>query len=66
MNAVDTAIAFTAAWLAAGLGLFLAARSFRAIGGAPVLVMPLLATLGVLALGLVAIGLVAFVRVVPW
>lgn len=66
MNAVDTAIAFTGAWLTVGFGLFLATRSFRAIGAAPVLAMPLLATAGVLALGLVAIGLVTFVRVVPW
>ncbi len=66
MNAVDTAIAFTGAWLTVGFGLFLATRSFRAIGRAPVLVMPLLATLAAVAMGFVAIGLVTFVRVVPW
>ncbi len=66
MNAVDTAIAFMGAWLTVGFGLFVGTRAFRAIGRAPVLVMPVLATLGLVAMGFVAIGLVMFVRVVPW
>lgn len=74
MSAVEVALRFTAAWLAVGLGLFVATGSLRAlrpvpVHGAPrrervprvVYALPLL-----LALALLAVGAAGVVRAVPW
>lgn len=66
MNALETWIAFTAAWLQVGFGLFIAMRSIGMLRGAPMLMVPVITAFVVVAFGLVALGLVAFVRVVPW
>ncbi len=75
MNAVEVAVRFTVAWLAVGLGLFIALGSLRALhpvgvarAGAgrraswhPLYVVPFLAALGVLA-----VGFLEAMRAVPW
>lgn len=66
MNALETWVAFTAAWLQVGFGLFIAMRSIGLLRAAPMLMVPVLSAFIVVAFGLVALGLVSFVRVVPW
>lgn len=75
MNVVEIAVHFTVAWLAVGLGLFIALGSLRALhpvrvahGGAgrrptwhPLYAVPFLAALGVLA-----VGFLEAMRAVPW
>ncbi len=74
MSAVEVALRFTAAWLAVGLGLFVAAGSLRALRPVPVhgalqrerfprvlYVLPLL-----VALALLGAGVAGVVRAVPW
>lgn len=74
MSAVEVALRFTAAWLAVGLGLFVAMGSLHAMRPAPVrhtaqrerfarvfYVVPLLG-----ALALLGAGVVGVVRAVPW
>ena len=74
MSPVEIALRFIAAWLAVGLGLFVASGSVRALrpqaapaGGAMrsawrvAYVIPLLA-----GCALLAVGLIEAARVVPW
>lgn len=74
MSVLDTVVRFTAAWLAVGLGLFIASGAIRTMRPLPasrahrrnglttvLAVLPL-----VLGLALVWYGFVEFVRVVPW
>lgn len=61
MTAVDTALQFTAAWLAVGFGMFVASGSLRRMRRHAIYALTL-----VLALGLVGAGLYGFVKVVPW
>lgn len=61
MTSVQTALLFAAAWLAVGLGMFVASGSFRAMRRQAVYAVAFL-----FALGLIGAGLYGFVRVTPW
>ena len=72
MSVVEIAVRFTVAWLAVGLGLFVATGSFRALhptaagvtrqpGWRPLYALPF-----VLAVALLGVGLVEAIRAVPW
>jgi hypothetical protein len=77
MIAVETALRFTAAWLAIGLGMFVASGSASALraaadaAGVGVRTMPRMASALyvvplVLGVGLMVAGAIGVVQVVPW
>ncbi|MDE3113081.1 MAG: hypothetical protein KGK34_09090 [Chloroflexota bacterium] len=75
MNVVEIAVRFTVAWLAVGLGLFVAAGSFRELRPAVAVHgsarrgrawRPLYAVPFLFALALLGVGVVEAMRAVPW